>query len=418
MTDRQKISFLLNKEWEYLVITYCGRSGSYFLHSVLDGHKDIIAFPPWCATFYSHFIDTKQNITKDALHVDSIDEVFSFEISRLTSMDQFKAKLQDREHGTSLFYDKLGANQDITYEYDLKRFKSNLHTVLSVAGDAEQYVSRKNIILAFYIAYGLTTNISLNVMMSRKALLYQLHAVDTAQLKLMHEDFPAIKHIISAKNPVQSLVSQMQHYQTSNVSRHYCNIAIQNNFFGGIIQPFMSAKNTIAVKIELLNIFGSVYMKSVLSCIGLEWDDACNESTVNGEIFWWRKVNATGVSITTGFNTHDSESVCAIKKVSCEEKILLSHLFRERSAAWGYKICPSEKRTIRGKILYRKFIFLKDLGFCEEDYSLLSSSIWDCYLEMMDADNIYAPVVPFVYARENDTTEHCELYSSEKNTPR
>lgn len=396
----EEIQYLLNKEWECYAITYCGRSGSYFLHTIFDGHKSILALPPWCTGIYNTFV--RENRTPlEKVYVKSVESRFEDIILYLVSLEELQKNWEVEMQGASVPHNMFGENQDIKYAYDPNILKKNLNTVLSIAAEDGKYVSRKNLFLYFYIAYGMTIGVPLGDMLSKSVLLYQMHTLSIETLYLLRKDFPKLKHIIAAKNPVRSLLSHLQHYGTISADVGPCGGAIRNSFESGIIQPFMDDTNTIAIKVELLNVYQEAYTRVVLSHLGLTWDDACAKSTVNGNIFWWKKIDGTGISLSTGFNTKDDEDICRLDKISCEDKILLSHIFKERCEAWGYRICPAGKIRTLGRVFYREFDFFKSNGFSATHSAKLSQIIWEIYLGMRDKQVVYPRTIPFEYQRND-----------------
>lgn len=56
-----------NQHNSLTLITYYGRSGSFFIHSLLDSHPEIINIPPFIQeNFFNLFIQKKDKI-KDSL---------------------------------------------------------------------------------------------------------------------------------------------------------------------------------------------------------------------------------------------------------------------------------------------------------------------------------------------------------------
>ena len=59
--DKSKIEALFHKDWSLIGIVFYGRGGSLFLQSILDGHPQILALPPYINNMYNVVYDKRMS---------------------------------------------------------------------------------------------------------------------------------------------------------------------------------------------------------------------------------------------------------------------------------------------------------------------------------------------------------------------
>lgn len=346
--DNSKIASLFNKNWKLLGIVYYGRSGSFFLQSILDGHPQIIALPPHINNMYKLSFDSTKNFYRKTFVTSVINKIFMPLISECIWSEIHENPIPS---SPSKFF---GENKDIIFNYDYCNFITIFNKVISIASQNSLTISRKNIYLSFFFAYNLMIGKDIDALLNAKYLLCQLHTPVYEELAAVKEDFNDLVYLVSIREPVSGLISHIQAYNSmleinffNEGSYNHCiPLAINEVLNGAVVYDFLDKEKCRAVKNEYLHIYGDQYVKCLLEYLDLPWSDMCKKSTVDGEIFWWK----FGDKYTTGYNKNYKWKICDKANASCSDKMFFSTLLKDRYEAWNYQCCPNTTLNIRKKI--------------------------------------------------------------------
>lgn len=357
--DKSKIEALFNKNWSLIGIVYYGRSGSFLLQSVLDGHPQILALPPHINNMYNVSFDPKKENYRDKFVLSSVCDVFKPIISGCTWDEIHENPIQSTP---SKFF---GENRNIFFSYNYDEFIKIFNEIMNIASQGSLTIRRKNIYLSFFFAYNLMIGKHIDTLLNAKYLMCQLHTPMLDELLTVKKDFNDLVYLVSVREPVSGLISHIQAYNNmlsinyfSEGSYNHCvPIALSEVLNGAIIHGFLNKDQCRAVKNEYLHIYQDKYTKSLLDYLGLPWSDECKKSTIDGEIFWWK----FGDKYKTGYNKSYKWKICDKLNISCSDKIFFSALLKDRYDAWGYQSCPNAILDIDSK-LKNGFDFFKHLN--------------------------------------------------------
>ena len=338
--DQSKIEILFQKEWKFIGMVYYGRSGSFFLQSILDGHPQIVALPPQINNIYNRTVyDRKRDVFRKTFTCSSLLKIFDPVIKHcLWNVGEESAA----KSGPSRFY---GENRDIFFSYDYSLFTTIFQELMMIAAGGKLVVQRKMIFLGLFFAYALMTGKSVDDLLYTEYLMHQIHTPIKNEVRALKEDFPHFIYLVSGREPISGLISHIQAYNDMRDVQYFtqgaynwCVLAALDEVLNGaVVYDFLDKDHCRVVKNEYLHIYQEDYVRSLLDYLGLPWSDMCGKSTVDGEIFWWR----FGDQYKTGFNRNYKWKLCDKPYASCKDKRFFSALLKDRYEAWNYAGCPN-----------------------------------------------------------------------------
>jgi len=179
------------KKIKILCLMTVTRAGSKFFHSLLDGHPDIICFPR-----KFHFAPFWSTIELSSPTADLILDNF---IKKYRYY--FNGKLWYRFNKYELA-GQLGPDRDETFTVDIDLFRSYFKEIIS-----EHTLNRRNVFLSLHFAYHLACGKQIP---ENPLLFYHIHDVQLElNLRFCAEDFKNIRVLVTTRNPLQSLNSEI-----------------------------------------------------------------------------------------------------------------------------------------------------------------------------------------------------------------
>ena len=213
-----------------------GRSGSVFLHNLLDSHPEIITIPIYFPFYYFwSLIDTTKSIEKiidDYLNFSNLN--FLFKASKHGISDELKIETNS---GNTIFQINKSRYKEFILEefYGLKKNENS---------------KRASILLALHLGYSKLMGGQANN--ERKYIL--LHEHYAYNYCFVKKDFPNFKDVVIYRNPYDSFSSY------NKLSQKDKSIMYGINFISGIVSwhhntknSFLSYNKTFFLKIESIN---------------------------------------------------------------------------------------------------------------------------------------------------------------------
>ncbi|MBF0125683.1 MAG: sulfotransferase [Magnetococcales bacterium] len=260
--------------WPEKVVAVCfyGRSGSYFLQSLLDSHPRVMTIFGNLYTFFHEFWNAHQELDRDKL---------------IIAFCQYYAFIFDGRNqcqaDASGHLDKMGANEDQKVGVDPILFLDALHAIL----DTVENLTRRKLFQAVHMAFHLALG---RPLIPNPLIVYQLHNPKDARTSAMIEDFPDTLFLHMIREPLQSMNSHFRVYYEQNpraMSFKSCAWVVQGILAGGrAIIPSYQVRSR-AVRLEDLKEDPRGSMERICRWIGIEWHDSLLHSTVNGEQYWF-----------------------------------------------------------------------------------------------------------------------------------
>jgi len=180
-----------------VVLIFCrGRSGSYYLHSLLDGHSQILSMPP--ASSIRRFFHATDKYWHDggAPKLNKAEMVEAF-------INENPAIFDARGKSRGLGFDKMGANRDGYTQCDVETFRRELALALPADLAAP---TRKIFFGAVHQAYQRALRPASTG--REKWIVYQLHnPIDERGIRETMIDFPDASAIGVSSDPIRSFVS-------------------------------------------------------------------------------------------------------------------------------------------------------------------------------------------------------------------
>ena len=299
-----------------------GPSGTMLLHSLLDGHPQVLSLPGlYPIGIYSGwrtFVDGLSRRMK-------LDDVLAFLLN-------WARPLYDEQHLELAWgLGELGEHRDANCCVSLEDFRCHLAAALHGMGldeilaapaepSATARQARKIALLAVYIAYARCLGLAIE---EKDTVVYPVHSSEIQDLRDLLEDFPELFVIHMIRDPVDGLFSTVNHNRMW--LDRFLSTSLVDPFLAAIVQmttdrtplvprlePFHSmtpfapavASRCRAIRLEDLHQAPERTMTAIADWVGLTWNDALLQSTFAGKKWW----NRPGLRRVSGFRTGMSRS--------------------------------------------------------------------------------------------------------------
>jgi hypothetical protein len=294
-----------------------GPSGTMLLHSLLDGHPQVLALPGlYPIGIYSGWRTLVNGLSRGL----TVDDVMTFLLN-------WVRPLYDKQHLEFAWgLAELGENRDANCCVSPEDFRRHLAAALHemrlgeiLAAPAEPSATaqqaRKIAVLAVYIAYARCLGLEIE---ERDTIVYPAHSSEIQDLRDLHQDFPELFVIHMIRDPVDGLFSTVKHSRIW--LDRFLNTSLVDPFLAAIVQmttdrtplvprlePFHAmtpfapavASRCRAIRLEDLHQVPERTMRTIAHWVGLTWDGALLQSTFAGKKWW----NRPGLSRLSGFRT-------------------------------------------------------------------------------------------------------------------
>lgn len=303
-----------------------GRSGSFFLHSLLDGHPEVISLPPYMMNLAQQIIDTLPLSTRDFALQFTVD---------------FK----------NLFVDSLDncvSNQYINLANNMARTQTgllNLDANAFVALLQKQLGSTAPDFKARFIAIHLAIYQLLDIPTAEKRVIfYQLHTPNYKIMRLIRDSFGHLYICHSVREPISSFIRmcmahiadlQQRADYTPQLGVNQMESCFRHFLYAGCDLTDNEQSSSLAIKLEALHENPRATMSAVCRFLDIQWHEILLEETINHGIGWQGIIGDT-----TGFNLAKTlENNQKYRQfVSEHDLIRLEKIARQRLLKWQYPL--------------------------------------------------------------------------------
>lgn len=304
---------------EIIVICFYGRSGSIFLHSLLDNHPNLVSYPGSYLMCYQNWWDNLKSKK-------SFDCAYNFIDTFRVIFDPKNSDIDlpgcGRYVGTYLNFHKVGENKKEEVSISKDKLKLNLFKFLNKEDEETAISFFKKI----HLALALTMDIEINTELK---IVFQLHSPLKERCTFLDNKKTKCYFLHMIREPIQSAYSMVKHHMSSGKNIGITGIINTLDRYSVIYRNDLSK----AVKLEDLHLNPSETIKKIITFVKIKWSDNLLESTFLGKK-WYNVSDSPKIS---GFNsviinkTH--EEILGIY-----DKSRLQHLYRKLYKHWDYKI--------------------------------------------------------------------------------
>ncbi len=326
------------------VIMYYGRSGSVFLHSLLDFHPNIITIPgTYLSGFNDFWILESSGLSKD--------QIIAAFVKRYDVLFDANSPVYiygaGANAGVELGFANMGHGQNETISVDKDTFIFNLNQVLN---DCEK-INRKNFFKAIHIAYYHCLNESYDSL-HEPLIIYQLHTPSQVRAIQLLEDFPFSIYLHTVRSPIQTFSSHIIHVAKKMLSKSDLTGLINHCLYGGFPVFEDCREYSWAVKLEDLHQRPRTIMESICKVLDIPWNDSLMHSTFNGKPWYNVKdsVKINGFSDKTIIKTND-------EALSSFDRFRLDVVLSRKHDAWEYPVLPWSDYRLMKELLDYPFKF-------------------------------------------------------------
>lgn len=269
-----------------------GRSGSVFLQSLFDGHRDVLMFPA-LGTIYSKIPKIVFDITS------FLDEFIESNKSIFDSSYGYFGL------GVSFVSGKFGGTGEENLVVDSSKFKREALRLLKLGGFGERGLSRLDLFKIVHIAYSAVARGEQPT--TTKYILYHPH--NSEEFPLLIDEWPSIRFLFTLRDPRQNWASwkKVIAIRTGIALIFHPKIEMLNcqinhsSEMSNLKEVYERVgKNQLRlIELQQLHASNKVLLKKLCAWLELEFDDVLLKSTFNGKV--WNGNSADRV-MTTGFN--------------------------------------------------------------------------------------------------------------------
>ncbi|MBF0359186.1 MAG: tetratricopeptide repeat protein [Magnetococcales bacterium] len=321
-----------------VALLHFGRSGSGYLHSLLDYHPKISTMP---GVYMSGFFGRGvwDSISSSGLH--NIPERFSLLYNVL-----FDARSPDRvppafigDTSNSLVgfeegFTKMGPDRDRPLALDRSLFLNNLGKALESFTDLDQ----GQLFSALHHAYEETLG---NDFMEKSLIFYHLHKNDLYSMGNFINFYPNAKLLMIIREPVQSCESWVLKTVNRNMENGYkiyeeC-IGKINSMLMDLNSPVFSSQDSYAIRLEDIKAKPKETMGRLCALFEIEDSPSLYESTMQG-LKWWGDPSSKLYGRTHNTdNWQDDPLKSKIGELFSEsDQLIIGTLFYPLSVNFGY----------------------------------------------------------------------------------
>ena len=334
-----------------------GRSGSLFLHSLLDGHPQISTLPGY---FFKGWFSVKtwpifqpnyDDINWRETLVEKICTYFEPQFNAHSRKNVIGEPNGEAEwFAYNLGFTQLGENHSEVLELDQNKFKSKFINLSQAYDKIDSRICFELIHEAFDKAYRVQANSS----QKDKTIFYHLHNPSYFERASFHYQYPDSKSLFIIRHPIQMLESWLLADLASLPSLLEENHSFRDNYhFNKILScgdkiccgleyflnPFNSKDNVRGIKLEDLKRNPKKTLKSISEWIGIKDNTTLYQSTFMEKSFSRPSSNFNNIR---GFDTQ-SIDVSLGRIFGERDIIILETLFWPFMNMYGYTKMTEEK---------------------------------------------------------------------------
>ena len=258
-----------------------GRSGVTFLHSLLDSHPNCCTIPGSCVSKYYSWYKKNKSLKIESLIIKFIeDRPIIFDIKNPSFI--------------AYGFNRMGKSGDKNIAINKKSFFKNFNTLI----DSNYSSTSRDFFIKMHLAYAKTIEQNTEKI---NTIVYNMHFYDPQGAKLLVADFPNTKFIHVVRDPIQAILSLINHYYGGNMYKYKRSYVIEQTFIHFLkILPLVDGYQDKSrfIKLEDLHLDSERTMGKLIKFLDVDWNDCLLKSTFNG-LMWWNLAITKRVS---GFN--------------------------------------------------------------------------------------------------------------------
>ena len=322
-----------------VALLHFGRSGSGYLHSLLDDHPNISTLP---GVYMSGFFGREvwERISRKGFQ--KIPERFSSlykvlfdarnpeKIPPAFISDSYNKNSVGEKEG----FVKMGLNQDTPLTLDRGQFLENLGDVINGLED----IDHGQFFDAIHHAYERTLGSDFN---AKKLIFYHLHKIDPYSMANFVKYFPGAELLMIIRNPLQSCESwALMPLQSDQKNKYKVYQYIGNRISSMLMDiniPAFQTQPSVAVRLEDIKERPKETMQRLCAYLGIEETASLYNSTMQG-LKWWGDPSSSlfGKTQTQYDERTDPIRTKTGALFTTHDQFILNTLFYPLSARFGY----------------------------------------------------------------------------------
>ena len=253
-----------------VMITHYQSSGSLYLHSLLDGHPQIMTIPGVLGL--DPIINRSFDTAQQALNAFNDANTEFYDTSKMTLADLNTSGLH-----------RLGKNADEGIVTDKILFKQFFLECIN-----DENLTPRNIIFSLYYAYAVSHGMDLNM---KKIVLFHPHAIHLTVS--MYDLFPGSKYIVTIREPARAYCSRLQRIKDKakvrNIAHSHLGLLVDdaNNVYR-LLQENMSMR---IIKIEDFAEHSQTILIKLCDYLGIDYNTSLEKSTFCSKLYWGANPN-------------------------------------------------------------------------------------------------------------------------------
>lgn len=302
-----------------------GRSGSYLLSNLLDGHPQTLALPPHSSHWMAHFI---------ALFLVRVEEGEFAEGSLLDPFvtefcDWFPNLFSDTQEARAADYIRLGPSGEWLAGVPRAKFQERFRHAL--AGLAERgTLTPRTLFAAIHTAYAAACRM---VIEPDPVIVWQAHNVQNYHREFHERLLGPMQVLLTVRDPIRTYDSWL----SATLDNQPCppttiiapRLFLEYLRLTGHVSPVIAEGNLCAIRFEDMHNRTEPVMRAVAEWIGIRWDPVLLETTSDRKTVWFK----TGARRVTG--TRPIPRVQAAPKFcGWLDRLALRLLFADAYAVW------------------------------------------------------------------------------------
>jgi len=317
---------------EMIGIVFWGRSGSYLLSNLLNGHSQIASFP--LSDFGNAYLRFAKNLAEIPVHcadslANSLADAFPFLFTHWLAIDENRRGVP-----------AIGEDKTKIPGISRTAFLLTIRPKLEERIRAHGSIARADLIVLMAKSYAEMKGFNT----AFKYLLLDIHDSHPDILALLDKDFPGFKLITTVRYPPKTFDSHLWHHIHENPYRwpSYLPFAQISKLLTGMSAPSSwNQGRAIAVRFEDLHKNTAKIMRALAVWIGIPWEEQLLTTTMDQEICWFHSkgIYKTGCSPAAA----DDVSTQLLSKL---DRLKIRCLFDQAYLRWDYakeKLSPFEK---------------------------------------------------------------------------
>lgn len=303
-------------------VLYWGRSGSYLLCSLLQGHPHTMQLP--MISWSSYYPAIKKIIS--SIQYKSLSEI----ANEILNEFPFLTKSWNRKNHKK--FSVIGSDQQEVMGAETAKLLFSLEQILSkLKGKINEWTSA-DILRLLHIAYA--DAIGKLPSTVNPIMVFSIHSLDVKVIADLQSKFSRFYLITTVRNPVATMDSHLKHHIFEEPSLAPLSSAVEifaQHFSRGKDLDSLSFENWRAVRFEDMHLNTEETMRKIADWIEVPWDPILLLSTADHQIWWF----SNGAKYFTGVNPKLSKTSKALF-INRVDKWRFYCLLHRNYVQWGY----------------------------------------------------------------------------------